>query len=430
MTNLLVRKTKKLGGTVKAPPSKAYTHRALIAASLSEGQSLIEDALICDDTLVTIKACSMLGAKIRKVTKGFKVDGVAKPITPEGVIHCGDSGSTIRFMTPVFSLADGISVLTGNESLRRRPMEPLLVSLRQLGVQSHSTRANGCPPMIVFGGGIKGGKTSIRGDISSQFISGLLFGTPKADTDTEIIVTTQLESKPYVTMTLNVLQSHGVEVGYPSDYSRFFVPCGQSYIPCNHLIEGDYSSAAFLLAAAFITDSRVKVANLMKGTLQGDRIIFQIIEKMGADVNVGEDYVEVHGVRRGLKGVNVDLRDAPDLAPVCVVLACFAQDETNISGLKRLRFKESDRLSSLHAELKKMGAEIMVKEDGLVIRGPCKMHGTTIDSHNDHRIAMACAIAALGANGETTIQNSECVKKSYPTFFDDLRLLGADIVGW
>jgi len=425
MTDLVIRKTENLSGTVKAPPSKAYTHRALIAASLSEGRSSIQKPLSCDDTMATIKACSLLGAKIRKVEGGFIVDGASKPATPEDTIHCGDSASTLRFLAPVCALADGISVLTGNEGLRRRPMKPLLDALRQLGVQCYSIRGDGCPPLIVFGGGIRGGGASIRGDVSSQFVSGLLFGTPKADRDTEIVVTTQLESKPYVTMTLDVLHKHGIKVEPSPDYSRFSILCGQVYTPFNHVIEGDYSSAAFLLAAAAITNSYVKITNLRRNTLQGDRKVVEVLQEMGSQVKVGEDYVEVLGANQGLKGIEVDLRDTPDLVPVCAVLTCYAQGRTVIQGAGRLRFKESDRIASISSELRKMGGKIMESEEGFIIEGG-GLHGAEIDPHNDHRIAMACAIAALGAEGTTVIRGVDCVDKSYTDFVKDLLSLGGE----
>jgi 3-phosphoshikimate 1-carboxyvinyltransferase len=427
MKDLIVEKTEKMSGVARAPPSKAYTHRALIAASLSEGQSSIKGALICDDTLATVNACSLLGARIRKVKEGFIVSGMSKPITPHDVIHCRDSGSTIRFITPVCALADGISVLTGNEGLRKRPMEALLEALRHLGVPCYSARCNGYPPIIVFGGGVKGGMASLRGDVSSQFISGLLFSTPKASANTEIIITNQLESKPYVAITLDVLRKHSIEIEASSDYGNFLVPHGQAYMPFSHVIEGDYSSAAFLLAAACITDSNLKVDNLLRKTLQGDQAIVSILEEMGSQLGVGEDHVEVQGVKGELKGISIDVRDVPDLAPVCIALASLAEGETVLSGTRRLRFKESDRIASMSSELMKMGAKIMESGDGLIIRGKSRLRGAELDSHNDHRIAMACAVAALRAEGTTIIHGIECVNKSYPNFVKDLRSLGGNV---
>lgn len=426
MADLVVRKTERLEGTSSAPPSKAYTHRALVAASLSEGQNIIKKALICDDTLATVQACSLLGADIRKVKEDFVVNGTSKPATPEDIIHCRDSGSTLRFLTPVCALVEGVTVLTGNEGLRRRPMEPLLAALKQLGVRCHSARDDGRPPVIVFGGGIKGGKASIRGDVSSQFISGLLFASPKAQSDTEIFLTTKLESKPYVEMTLDVLGDHGVKVEASEDFRRFSVPAKQEYKPFNRVVPGDYSSAAFLLAAAAVTNSRVKVTNLQRETLQGDRVIVKILDEMGVQLDVGGDYVEVKGVRQKLKGIKVDVRDTPDLAPVCAILACLAHGKSIINGARRLRFKESDRIVSISEELRKMGGKIKEAEEKLVIEGTGKLQGAELNSHNDHRIAMACAVAALRAQGTTLIHGIECVKKSYPNFVEDLRSLGGE----
>ena len=427
MTDLIIRGKVSLSGSIKAPPSKAHTHRVIIASALSEGISEIYNALICDDTLATISACRMLGAEIKKFPNDtLRISGFSKPKTPENVIDCGNSGSTLRFITPVCALANGISVLTGGESLRRRPMGPLIEALNQLGVRCYSTRMNGCPPIIVFGGGIKGGSATIRGDISSQFISGLLFATPMADNDTDIILSTPLESKPYVNITLDTIRKHGIKVKFSSNV--FHVPCGQKYKPCNHLIEGDYSSAAFLLAAAAITGSHIKVENLAKGSLQGDRIIVEILGKIGAYVDVGEDFVEVEGADEKLKPLNVDMRDNPDLVPVCAVLACMADGKSVIQGVRRLRFKESDRIESLSSELSKMGANIKPLDDRLIIYGGKDLHGAEIDPHGDHRIAMACMVAALKASGETIIHDAECINKSYPNFVRDMRSLGVEVL--
>lgn len=431
MSDLVVKKTEKLEGNVKAPPSKAYTHRAIIAASLSEGQSVINRPSSCDDVLVTIRACSMLGARIkRRKPTALVISGTSKPKTPRNVVNCGGSGSTIRFMSSVCALADGISVLTGNRSLRKRPMQPLIDALNQLGARCFSTKNDGTPPIVVFGGGIKGGEAFLVGDVSSQFVSSLLFSAPKAEDETRIAVTTQLESKPYVAMTLDVLQRHGIEIDYSPNYDRFLVPCEQEYRPAGHSVDGDYSSAAFILAASAITRSRVKVTNLERKTLQGDRVIVDILREMGATVNLGENYVEVTGVHEGLTGLDIDLRDAPDLIPVCAVLACFAHGETTIKGVRRLRFKESDRIASLISELTKMGGRVMASENSLVIEGKAELKGARLYSHRDHRIAMACTIAALGAEGETIIHGISCVKKSYPDFVDDLRSLGGKVFGW
>jgi len=429
LSDLIVKETPSLKGTVKAPPSKALTHRAFIAATLSPGLSVIRDPLICDDTIATLNACRMFGAKIRKKdTNVLEFQGRSKPLTPENVINCRDSASTMRFLTPICALAEGISILTGGESLRRRPMGPLLQAMRHLSIQCYSTRGNGYPPIIVFGGGIKGGETSIRGDVSSQFISGLLFATPMAREDVEIKVLTILESKPYVEMTMNILRSHRIEVKADPDFRSFHVPCDQRYIPTNHTIEGDYSSAAFLLAAAAITDSKIRVTNLREDSLQGDRVIVDLLKAMGVELKLGKNFVEVEGMKNHLQPFNVDLRDNPDLVPVCAALACFACGKSIIRGIKRLRFKESDRVAALLGELTKMGVKVRVVNDAIEIEGDRRPHGAELFSHNDHRIAMACIVSALGAKGTSMIRGVECINKSYPNFVKDIVSLGAKII--
>ena len=254
-----------------------------------------------------------------------------------------------------------------------------------------------------------------------------MFACPKAKEDTEIVVTTKLESKGYVEMTLEVLVTHGLEGAVNPDLSRLWIPSNQSYSPCDHTVPGDFSSAAFLLAAAAVTSSRVTVNRLEYQTSQGDRAIVGILQDMGAAVKIGGDSVDVKGGQ--LVGIDIDAKDIPDLVPVCTVLACYAEGTSEIYNAKRLRYKESDRLGSLYTELKKMGADIIMKEDGLTVRGSGAMHGATVNPYNDHRIAMACAVAALGARGKTKIQDAECINKSYPQFFSDLRVLGANVVG-
>jgi len=428
LTDLVVKETAGLTGTVNAPSSKALTHRALIAASLSDGRSKIKDPLICDDTLATIDACRMMGAEIsRSGNAALEVQGRSKPLTPSDVINCRDSAATMRFIAPVSTLADGITVLTGGESLRRRPMEPLLQALRQLGVQCYSTKSDGCPPLVVFGGGIEGGRASIRGDISSQFISGLLFALPIARADTNIVLSMPLESKPYVDMTLNILVKHEVNVDVKHDYGEFRVPCGQRYMPFDHTIEGDYSSAAFLMAAAVATSSHVKIENLSENSLQGDRLIVSVLEKMGVQITVGRDFVEVQGAR-SLKAVDIDLRDTPDLIPVCTVFGCLARGKSLIRGVRRLRFKESDRTAGLVSELGKLGADVKTVNDVIIVNGGKKLRGAELDSHGDHRIAMACAVAALKAEGTTVLHGIECINKSYPDFVRDMISVGGRMV--
>jgi 3-phosphoshikimate 1-carboxyvinyltransferase len=423
--DVTIKNTDHLEGIVSAPPSKAYTHRMLIAASLSTGTSKIFNPLVSDDTQATLEAIKAFGTETELHKNWWTIHGQETLRTPDHPIDCRESGSTLRFMIPVAALASGSSTLLFGGSFEQRPVAPLLESLKHLGVKSTVLR-NGSS-VLVHGGGIRGGKTSIQGDISSQFISGLLFACPKAKEDTEIAITTKLESKGYVEMTLEVLVKHGLEGAVNPDLSRMWIPSNQSYRPCDHNVPGDFSSAAFLLAAAAVTSSRVTVKRLEYQTAQGDKAILAILEEMGAMVKIGDDSVEVEGGT--LIGVDIDAKDIPDLVPICAVLGCYAEGRSEIYNAKRLRYKESDRLDSICTELNKMGADIVVNEDGLTINGSPSLHGATIDPHNDHRIAMACAVAALRAVGVTKIQNVECINKSYSKFFSDLCVLGANVVG-
>ena len=423
--DVTVKNTDHLEGVVLAPASKAYTHRMLITASLSNGTSKLYNPLISDDTQATLDAVNALGIETELHDNYWTIHGQETLKAPDHPINCRVSGSTLRFMIPVAALAPGPSVFLFGAPFKQRPVSPLLESLNELGAESTIQRDSSS--VMVRGGGIRGGKTSIRGNISSQFISGLLFACPKAEEDTEINVSTTLESKGYVEMTLEVLVAHGLDGTVNPELSRLWIPANQTYKPLDHTVPGDFSSAAFLFAAAAVTSSLVTVKNLDYQTSQGDKAILGILQEMGAKIKIRDCSVEIEGDQ--LIGVDIDARDIPDLVPICAVLACFAKGPSEIYNAKRLRYKESDRLDSISVELKKMGADIIVNEDGLVINGSSGLHGATIDPHNDHRIAMSCAIAALGAVGETKIHNVECINKSYPQFFNDLRVLGGNVVG-
>jgi 3-phosphoshikimate 1-carboxyvinyltransferase len=427
MANVVIRRSKHLDGEVIAPPSKAHTHRMLTASLLAKGTSRISNALVSDDTNTTLRAVEAFGAEIELRGNCWTVRGVGTPRVPENPVDCEGSGTTLRFMIPTAALAPGRSVFVSGASLGKRPIAALLQSLKQLGAESTLQTREGSVSIEVHGGGIRGGKTSIVGDVSSQFVSGLLFACPKAKNDTVITLSTPLESRSYVQLTIEILRKHGVKVSTSSALREFRTSSDQDYCPCDHDVPGDFSSAAFLLAAAAVTCSKVKIENLDPCTSQGDAVILDILKKMGSRVSTSDEYVEVDGGQ--LAAVNIDAKDIPDLVPVVTVLTCYAKGNSRIRSVKRLKWKESDRLNSLRSELGKMGGKIMINGDDLIINGPMSMHGATIFPHNDHRVAMACAVAALGADGDTDIQDSECVRKSYPGFFDDLRCLGADVVG-
>lgn len=407
-----------LKGVVNAPPSKSYTHRAFIIASLAEGESKIENYLSSRDTLATIKACEALGVKtdLNKVARVKGAGGELK--APRKVIDCENSGTTIRLVTGMASL-DGEVTLTGDASLQNRPMGPLLDALGQLGVKAYSSRGDGSPPVFVKGGTLHGGRAELRGDISSQFISSLLIISPYAEEDVEISLTTPLRSKPYLDITIDVMESFGIGV-VNRDYSKFEITPGR-YNGREYKVEGDYTNASYFLTLAALTNSDITVKGLVKDSKQGDKAVLQILRDMGAEVKMGEDWVRVRG--NGLRGVEVDLKDSPDLVPTVTALACKARGATVIKNVEHARYKESDRLSTCAEEFRKFGAKIIEKRAGLVIHGVSKPRGAVVDSHRDHRLAMSLSILGLASEGATTVKGAECAGISYPGFFEALKSL-------
>ena len=429
MTDVIIKKTEKLSGEVCAPPSKSYTQRMLIAATLSSGISKISNPLLSEDTQATLRATTALGANVAITEDCWIVTG-ANPLTnAKEPIDCKESGATLRFMVPVAALAPDPSTLVFGGSLERRPIEPLIKSLDDLGVVVRIKKLGNKDAVFVEGGGILGGETSIPGDVSSQFISGLMFACPLAKVDTDITINTPLESADYVKMTWDVLAKHNIRIEVHDNYKLIHIPANQTYKSLDGRVPGDFSSAAFLLAASAITNSNVQISNLEYSSPQGDKAIMSILKQMGVEGKVCENSVVINGKGNPLEPFKVDAKNIPDLVPVCAALACYAKGTSTITGAQRLKLKESDRLKSLYFEFRKMGAKIKVNPDGLTIEAPFALHGAVINPHNDHRIAMACTIAALGAKNQTTIQNAQCVRKSYPQFFTHLKQIGAEIVG-
>ncbi|APH38111.1 3-phosphoshikimate 1-carboxyvinyltransferase [Methanohalophilus halophilus] len=412
-------------GEVFAPPSKSYTHRAITIGSLSE-KCVVRRPLISEDTKATIRACKMLGAQINEEKGDLFIEGVkGKPHIPEDVIDVGNSGTTLRFMTAVASLVDGVSILTGDNSLRTRPNGPLIEVLRDLGVEVISTLNNGCAPLVVKGG-LKGAIAKIDGSISSQFISALLIACPLTRQSTTLSIKGELRSKPYVNVTLEILRKAGAEIFEDSNHNiKFIIPPNQNYNLRDYLVPGDFSSASYLLAAAAMTSSRVVVKNMFPSQ-QGDMAIIDILKQMGAGVSWDKEngVVTVNG--HDLKGVRVDAAATPDLVPTIAVLGAVAEGQTVIENAEHVRYKETDRLHAMAVELKKMGVSVKEDQDQLTIKGG-KLKGGDLHGWHDHRIVMALTIAGMVA-GDTTVDTAESIFISYPNFFDDVRSLGADVV--
>ncbi|MDH7507897.1 MAG: 3-phosphoshikimate 1-carboxyvinyltransferase [Methanomassiliicoccales archaeon] len=416
----LLVKPSTVDGTIPSSPSKSYTHRAMVLAQLANGTSTLRRVLLSGDTIATLRAIQLLGAEVTVTGDICTVKG-GEFVCPEDVIDVENSGTTIRLIAGVASLLPCITILTGDESIRQRPMQPLIDALTEMGVYCVSTRGDGRAPLVIRGPN-HGKVAHIRGDVSSQFISSLLISSPLKEVDTDIILTTPLKSRPYVEITIEMMKRFGGEC-YESR-EGFHVPGDQEYKPCDYTIPGDYSSAAFPLVAGALAGT-VTVTGLDLGDRQGDKLILDILEQFGAYVERQPSKVTVSAGE--LKGIDIDMSNSPDLFPIVSVLAAVAKGETNLYNAEHVRLKESDRISTTVSFLRSMGAHIDERRDGCLIRGPNKLRGAVINSHSDHRILMAAAIAGLVADGETIITDGKCYEVSYPSFINDMRALGASM---
>jgi 3-phosphoshikimate 1-carboxyvinyltransferase len=411
-----------LRGEVKAPPSKSYTHRAVTAALLSEGRSEILDPLFSKDTEATMLAAELFGALIERGGERLLVEGRRRPVTPGDVVDAMNSGTTLRIMTALAGLAEGgYTVLTGDESLRRRPMQPLLDALGQLGVRAWSTRLNGTAPIVVEAGNM-GGECRIRGDISSQYISALLMAGAAAERPVTVQVEGEPVSRPYIESTIAVMKEYGAWVtreGYTLFHTE---PAG--YRAARFRVPGDYGLAGFIMAAPLLGGGRVRVTGLDPRYPQADRAVVALLAGMGAKIRESAEAVEVEWTP--LRGLETDLRDSPDLLPIAAVLGSVAEGETRIKGVHHARHKESDRISVLASELRKASIQVEERADGLVIRGG-RPRRATLDPQGDHRLFMAFALLSLSTPGGLNILNPESASVSYPSFLDDLRRIGCEV---
>ncbi len=414
-----VRPLNRCDGVVTIPGSKSYTHRALILSSLADGESVLVHGLRCEDTERTAEGLLKFGVEILWERDDVRVLGTGgKFKTSEERIEVQNSGTSMRFLTALAALKKGTTLLDGNERMRKRPMGGLLNGLRELGVRAYSQEGNDFPPLVVDSEGLKGGTARVKGEESSQFLSGLLMVAPYAQRDINIQVVGPLASKPYVNITLDVMSAFGVKIRNQEDGS-FSVKAGQRYLPREYRIEGDASNASYFFSAAAVCKGKVEVRNLNPASIQGDIRFLDILRRMGCRVTRGRDSVEVEGGE--LRGIEIDMNEMPDLVPTLAVTAAFARGKTVIKNIRHLRLKESDRIHALAVELAKMGIRIDERESGLVIEGG-KPHGAEIETYDDHRMAMGFAIAGLAVPG-IRIKQERCVEKSYPGFWETLQKL-------
>ena len=400
--------------TLTLPGSKSYTHRALIAAALAPGESILANALKSEDTELTAQALAGLGADLDWQGHTVRVLGTGGHLKPVAdPIFLGNSGTSMRFLTAVVALGSGTYRLTGTPRLCERPMGELLEALNNLGVQATSEQGNGCPPVTVTGGSFTGGITRLSGAVSSQFLSALLLIGPLAPKGVEIEISGELVSRPYVDVTLSVLTAFGITFSREA-YRRFIIPGGQSYRNHQYDIEADASSASYFWAAAALTGGRMTIANLDLESIQGDIDFLSVLARMGCHLISSPQGLTVEG--GPLQGIHMDMSAMPDLVPTLGVLAAFADGETVISGVAHLRHKESNRLAAVVTELGKMGITAEETPDGLRIIGGTPQ-GAEIETYDDHRIAMSFAVAGLKAKG-VVIHNPDCVAKSFPDFWE------------
>ena len=406
-------------GTIRPPGSKSITNRALVCAALARGDSLLRGALVSEDTHVMIDSLRKLGVPVEESDGGttLHVAGCDGRIPSAGAeLFIANSGTSIRFLTALAALGNGRFRLDGIERMRQRPIEDLLAALRTLGADVHSEATNGCPPVTINASGLTGGEVSVRGDISSQYLSGLLMAAPYAKGNVQISVVGPLVSRPYISITLAVMNSFGVDV-QQERLERFEVQAPQCYVGHEYEIEPDASAASYFWAAAAITRGQVRVEGLSCEALQGDVAFVDCLAKMGCQVSRDENAITVQGSK--LRGIDINMNAISDTVQTLTAAELFAEGSTTITGVAHNRHKETDRIGDLATELRKFGATVEELEDGLRISPPKAVQGAVVDTYDDHRMAMSLALVGLRAEG-VAINNPGCTQKTYPRFFDDL----------
>ncbi|WP_194847838.1 3-phosphoshikimate 1-carboxyvinyltransferase [Candidatus Neptunochlamydia vexilliferae] len=412
-----------LSGYLTVPPSKSHTHRALLFALLAEGTSVIHHPLDSPDTTAMLRVIEQFGARVTQKEEVIEVEGVGGNLShPEQIINAGNSGIILRFVSALAALRPSHTLVTGDESIcTRRPMNPLLGALEELGSFAKSLGEDGFAPLAIRGP-FKGGKCSLNGS-DSQPVSALLIAASFAKEPTEITVESPGE-KPWIDLTLDWLNFLGLPYEN-DDYTHYKIPGGGRCKGFTKTIPGDFSSLAFPLAAALITQREISLENVDKSDIQGDKKLLDVLEKIGAKMTF--EGKTLHIQEGGpLQGMEVDINSMIDALPILAVLGCYAQGKMTLTGGAVAREKESDRIAVMAQELRKMGAEIEEKKDGLIII-PSPLHGAELDSHGDHRVAMALTVAAMGAKGPSTVHNTACIAKTYPKFKERFNNLGAKI---
>lgn len=416
----------KLQGEIIIPPSKSHTLRAILFGALANGKSVINNYLKSPDAFCMLEACRLLGAEVNLKDDSIEIKGLNGEVhQAEDVINAGNSGIVLRFISAIAGLGDHPIVLTGDHSIRhQRPIGPLLKGLEQLGVKAVSCRGDGFAPVIIQGP-IQSGETLINGQ-DSQPVSALLIASIFAKGPIRLIVENPGE-KPWIALTLKWLDYFNVSYEN-QDYQTYIIKGNEKIEGFDYHVPGDLSSCSFPIAAALVTGSELTLKNVDMNDSQGDKQLIHVFQQMGAPIDIDEKNKILHvGRCKGLKGIEVDINDFIDSILVLSVVACFAEGKTHITNAGVARQKECDRIKCITQELTKMGANIQELADGLIIQGGSELKGAHLYSHKDHRMAMSLAVAAMGSKGEAIIDSTECVSKTYPSFAEDFRRLGAQI---
>mgnify|MGYP006418822295 FL=1 len=417
--NLTLSPIKKISGEVILPGSKSLSNRILLLSMLAEGQTEIQNLLDSDDIRRMVEALETLGIEFEenRAKNRISVSGTAGIIpVSEATLMLGNAGTAIRPLTAAMTLGHGRFVLDGVARMRERPIIDLVKGLTQLGANLHCLNGTDCPPVEVIADGLPGGKTRLSGAISSQYLTAILLVAPYAKKDVEIEITDKLVSVPYVEMTLRLMQRFGVSVNH-TNFQSFHIPRQNYQSPGSIFVEGDASSASYFLAGAAITKGTVTVKGCGTESMQGDARFAEVLEKMGALVEWGPNQVKLTG--SALNGIDVDMNQMPDAAMTLAVAALFASGPTAIRNIYNWRVKETERLQAVSTELRKLGAEVEEGYDYLVIQPPKQIKAVSIDTYDDHRMAMAFSLAACG-NSPVTINNPGCVSKTFPDYFEVL----------
>ncbi len=425
MHQLTLEPIRRIDGEIHLPGSKSLSNRALLLAALAKGTTTITNLLESDDTRHMLNALKKLGVVYTLSKDGSKcvVEGMGRAFENAEPIELflGNAGTAMRPLTAALTLGRGHYLLTGEPRMKERPIGHLVDALREAGATITYLENEGYPPLSIEADGLRGGSVSIHGAISSQFLTALLMAAPLADEDMQIEIIGELVSKPYIDITLDMMARFGVTVEH-DNYQRFEVKARQHYIsPGTFLVEGDASSASYFLAAAAIKGGRVKVTGIGKGSIQGDVSFAEVLEKMGAKVEWGDDYIAVSRAQR-LQGIDMDFNHIPDAAMTIATTALFAEGKTTLRNIYNWRVKETDRLSAMATELRKVGATVEEGEDYLTITPPAQLKHAAIDTYDDHRMAMCFSLLALDPVS-VTINDPECTAKTFPTYFETLKAI-------